>query len=56
MLAAGARWLLWSKDVGLEVVDLSFFSDFVDRRRWVLVQDSMGTSPGRHMTIHQINP
>jgi hypothetical protein len=54
MLAAGARWLLQSKDVGPEAVDLSFFSDFVDGRRWVLVQDSTETSPGRRMTIHQI--
>jgi hypothetical protein len=29
-LAGGARCFLWSKDVGLEVVDLSFFSNFVD--------------------------
>jgi hypothetical protein len=34
----------------LEVVDLSFFSDFVDGRRWVLVQDSTGTSPSRRAT------
>jgi hypothetical protein len=50
LLAAGARWFLWSKDVGPEVVDLSFFSDFVDWRRWVLVQDSMEMSPGRRAT------
>jgi hypothetical protein len=50
LLAAGARWFLWSKDVGPEVVDLSFFSDFVDWRRRVLVQDSTETSPGRRAT------
>jgi hypothetical protein len=44
-LATGARWFLWSEDVDPEVVNLSFFSDFVDGRRRVLVQDSMGTSP-----------
>jgi hypothetical protein len=38
MLAAGARWFLLSKDIGLVVVDLSFFSHFVDERRLVLVQ------------------
>jgi hypothetical protein len=27
------RWFFWSEGVGLEVVDLSFFSDFVDWRR-----------------------
>ena len=43
-LAAGARWFFWSKDVGPEVVDLSFLSDFVDGRRQILVQDSTGTS------------
>jgi hypothetical protein len=32
-LAVGARWFFWSEDVGLEVVDLSFFSDFVEERR-----------------------
>jgi hypothetical protein len=45
-LAAGARWFLYSKDVGSEVVNLSFFSDFIDGRKRVLVQDSTGTSPG----------
>jgi hypothetical protein len=44
-LAAGARWFPWREDVSPEVVDLPFFSDFVDGRRWVLVQDSTGTSP-----------
>jgi hypothetical protein len=29
-LGADARWILWSEDVGLEVVDLSLFLDFVD--------------------------
>jgi hypothetical protein len=43
-LAARARWFFWSEDVGLEVVDLSFFSDFVEERRQILVQDSTGTS------------
>jgi hypothetical protein len=47
MLAVGARWFLWSEDVGPATVDLSFFSDVVDGRRRVLVQDSTGTSPGR---------
>jgi hypothetical protein len=36
-LAAGARWFLWSNDVGSEVVDPSFFSDFVEGRRRILV-------------------
>jgi hypothetical protein len=31
-LAAGARWFFCSRDVGPEVVDLLFFSDFVDGR------------------------
>jgi hypothetical protein len=35
---------------GPEAVDLSFFSDFVDGRRRVLVQDSMRTSLGRRAT------
>jgi hypothetical protein len=42
ILAAGAGWFFWSEDVGLKVVDLSFFSD--------LVQDNTGTSPGRRAT------
>jgi hypothetical protein len=33
----GARWFLWNDDVGLEVVDLLFFSDFVDGRWKILV-------------------
>jgi hypothetical protein len=49
-LAAGARWFLWSNDVGSEVVDLSFFSDFVEGRRRILVQDNTGTSLGRRAT------
>jgi hypothetical protein len=49
-LVAGVRWFLWSKDVGLEMVDLLFFSDFVDGRRRILVQDSTGTSPDRRAT------
>jgi hypothetical protein len=36
-LVARARWFFWSKDIGLEVVDLSFFSDFIDGRRQILV-------------------
>jgi hypothetical protein len=32
------------------VVDLPFFSDFVDGMRQILVQDSMGMSPGRRAT------
>ena len=32
-LAVGARWFFWSEDVGPEVVDLPFLSDFVDGRR-----------------------
>jgi hypothetical protein len=34
----------------LEVVDMPFFSDFVDGRRRILVEDSTGTSPGRRAT------
>jgi hypothetical protein len=45
-----ARWFFWSGDVGLEVMDMSFFSDFIDGRRQILIQDSMGTSLGRHAT------
>jgi hypothetical protein len=37
-------------DGALEVVDLSFFPDFVDGMRGILGQDSMGTSPGRRTT------
>ena len=44
-LVAGARWFFWSEDLGPEVVDLPFFSDFVDGRQQILVQDSTGTSP-----------
>jgi hypothetical protein len=47
---ARARWFLWSEDVGQEVGDLPFFLDFVDGKRRVLVQDIMGTSPGRRAT------
>jgi hypothetical protein len=49
-LAVGARCFFWSKYVGPEVVDLSFFSGFVDGRCQILVQDSTGTSPGRRAT------
>jgi hypothetical protein len=34
---AKARWMLLGKDVGSKVVDLSFFPDFVDEMRWILV-------------------
>jgi hypothetical protein len=34
----------------LEVVDLSFFFDFVEGRQWILVQDNTGTSPHRRAT------
>ena len=50
--AAGARWFFWSEDVGPEVVDLPFLSDFVDGRRQILVQDITGTSPGRRAHGH----
>jgi hypothetical protein len=33
MLGARVRWMPWNKDVGLKVVDLSFFPDFVDEMR-----------------------
>jgi hypothetical protein len=36
-LAAGVRWFLLNEDVGPEVVDLLFFSYFVDGRRKILV-------------------
>jgi hypothetical protein len=42
LLWAGARWMLWSMDVGPYVVDMSLFSGFVDGMRWILVQDNMG--------------
>jgi hypothetical protein len=44
---AGARWILWSEDVGPEVVGLSHFPDFIGGMRWILVQGSTGTSPGQ---------
>jgi hypothetical protein len=34
---AARRRFLWSEDVGSEVVDLPFFSDFVDGRWLILV-------------------
>jgi hypothetical protein len=46
-LGAGARWMLWSENVGPEMVDLSLFPDFVNEMRWILVQSNTGTSPGR---------
>jgi hypothetical protein len=54
-LAAGARWFFWSKDVGLEVVDLSFFYDFIDGRRQILVQDSTWMFPGRRATMTYVS-
>jgi hypothetical protein len=42
--------MLWSEDVGLMVVDLSSFPDFVDGMRRFLVQGSTGTLPGRRAT------
>jgi hypothetical protein len=45
-----ARWFLWSKNVGSEVVDLLFFFDFIDGRRRILVQDITRMSPGRRTT------
>ena len=48
--AAEAMWFFWSEDVGPKVVDMPFFSDFVDGRRQILVQDSTETFPGRHAT------
>jgi hypothetical protein len=50
-LGAGARWVLWSEDVGPEVVDLSLFPDFVGGIWWFLVQGSTGTSPDRRATV-----
>jgi hypothetical protein len=46
-----ARWMLWSEDVGPEVVELSLILDFVDGMRQILVQGSMGTSPDRRATV-----
>jgi hypothetical protein len=43
--------MLWSEDVGPEVVDLSSFPDFVDGIRRLLIQGSMGTFPGRRATM-----
>jgi hypothetical protein len=31
-MADRARWFLWNEDVGLKVVDMFFFSNFVDGR------------------------
>jgi hypothetical protein len=41
---------LWRKDVGPEVVDMLFLSNFVNGRRRILVQHSTWTSPGRCAT------
>jgi hypothetical protein len=46
-----ARWMLWSEDVGPEVVELSLILDFVDGMRRILVQGSMGTSPDQRATV-----
>jgi hypothetical protein len=43
--------MLWSEDVGLEVMDLSFLLDFVKGMQWILVQDSTGTFSGRRATL-----
>jgi hypothetical protein len=51
-LAAGERFFFWSEDVGPEVVDLPFFSDFIDGRRQILVQESTRTSLGRRARCH----
>jgi hypothetical protein len=37
VLGAGTRWMLWNNDVGLELVELLFFPDFIDGMRWILV-------------------
>jgi hypothetical protein len=42
--------MLWSEDVGSEVVDLSLFLDFVNGIRWILAQGCTGTSPGQRAT------
>jgi hypothetical protein len=42
--------MLWIKDVGPEVVDLSLFPDFVGWMWWFFAQCRMGTSPGRRAT------
>jgi hypothetical protein len=47
---ARARWMLWSEDVGPEVVDLSSFHDFVDGMRRFLVQDNTTTFSDRRAT------
>jgi hypothetical protein len=49
-LVVRARWFLWSKDVGPEVVDFPFFFDFVDGRRKILVEESTRHPPGRRAT------
>jgi hypothetical protein len=49
-LGAGARWVLWSEDVGPEVVDLSFFPYFMGGMWWFLVQGSTGMFPGQRAT------
>jgi hypothetical protein len=42
--------MLWSEDVGPEVVDMPSFLDFVDGMQRFLVQDSTGIFPGRRAT------
>jgi hypothetical protein len=43
--------VLWSEDVGPEVVDLALVPDFDNRMRWILVQESTRTSPGRRAKV-----
>jgi hypothetical protein len=45
--------MLWSEDVGPEVVDQSFSLDFVDGMRQIFVQDGMGTLLGRRLDVPQ---
>jgi hypothetical protein len=37
---ARARWMLWSQDVGSEMLRLSLFFEFVNGMRWILVEGS----------------
>jgi hypothetical protein len=41
-LRAKVRWMLLREDVGIEMVDLSLFLDFVDEMWWILVQGGTG--------------
>jgi hypothetical protein len=47
---AETRWMLWSNEVGPEVVDLSLFRNFVVEMWWTFLQDSTGASVGRCAT------